>query len=145
MVYVDHIVIARNDAQAISHLTNFLNYQFLLKEFGKFKYFLGFDIGRCSKGIYVCQREYALEIIQDCGMLVAKRDKFPMESRTEGELLEETTSYQRPDLSYSVQILSQFMDNPRQPHFDAANRVVRYLKSSQGQGLFFPSSFYFFI
>jgi hypothetical protein len=52
-------------------------------------------------------------------------------SRTEGELLEDSTSYQRPNLSYSVQILSQFMDkldNPRQPHLDAANRVLRYLK-----------------
>jgi hypothetical protein len=49
LVYVDHIVIARNDAQAISHLTNFLNYQFRVKEFGKFKYFLGFDIGRSKR------------------------------------------------------------------------------------------------
>ena len=76
-------------------------------------------------------------VFQDCG--VAKHDKFPMEpnmklSRIEGELLEDSSSYQRPNLFYSVQILSQFMDkldNPRQPHLDAANKVLRYLKSSQ--------------
>ncbi|XP_059446507.1 uncharacterized mitochondrial protein AtMg00810-like [Corylus avellana] len=73
-------------------------------------------------------------------------------SRTHGELLTDPTSYRRsvgrllyltitrPDISYSVQILSQFMDCPRQPHLDAANRVLRYIKNASGQGLFYPSS-----
>lgn len=45
----------------------------------------------------------------------------------------------RPDLSYSVQQLSQFMSCPRQPHWDAVMHVVRYLKGSISQGLFYPA------
>ncbi|XP_059429327.1 uncharacterized mitochondrial protein AtMg00810-like [Corylus avellana] len=72
-------------------------------------------------------------------------------SKDEGDLLSDSTSYRRlvgrllyltitrPDLAFSVQILSQFMDKPRQPHLDAAHRVLRYLKNSPAQGLLFSA------
>lgn len=44
-------------------------------------------------------------------------------------------SFTRPDLVYTFHILAQFMQEPRQEHWDAAIRVVRYLKGSPGQGI----------
>lgn len=44
----------------------------------------------------------------------------------------------RPDLTYVVNVLSQFVSDPRQDHLDAATRVLRYLKTTLGQGIFFP-------
>ncbi|PHT40219.1 hypothetical protein CQW23_19073 [Capsicum baccatum] len=41
----------------------------------------------------------------------------------------------RPDISYAVQTLSQFMQSPKQSHWEAAVRVVRYLKGTIGQGV----------
>ena len=71
---------------------------------------------------------------------------------TDGDLLIDATNYQRligkliyltitrPEISFSVNKLSQFMQEPRRPHLDAAHRLLRYLKGSPGQGLLFPSN-----
>ncbi|KAL5577274.1 hypothetical protein UlMin_018973 [Ulmus minor] len=44
----------------------------------------------------------------------------------------------RPDISYAVGCLSQFISKPKMPHLHAAQRVLCYLKGVPGQGLFFP-------
>lgn len=46
-------------------------------------------------------------------------------------------THTRRGLLYSVQHLSQFLQEPRLPHFDAALRVVCHLRLNLGQGLFF--------
>ena len=154
LVYVDDEIIASNDSKAISNLISCLNSAFQLKDLGPLKFFLGLEIARNSKGIFVSQRKYALEILDDYGILAAKLDPVPMEpnmklSREDGDLLIHPTSYQRmigrlvyltitrPDISYFVQLLNRFMDSPRKPHLDAANKVLKYLKSSPSQGIFF--------
>ncbi|XP_019263121.1 PREDICTED: uncharacterized protein LOC109240895 isoform X2 [Nicotiana attenuata] len=45
----------------------------------------------------------------------------------------------RPDISFAVQTLSQYMHSPKQSHLDAAKRVVKYVKNAPGQGLLLPS------
>ncbi|CAH9097348.1 unnamed protein product [Cuscuta epithymum] len=45
----------------------------------------------------------------------------------------------RPDICYSVHILSQFMQNPRMAHWEAVLRVLRYLKGRPGQGILLRS------
>jgi hypothetical protein len=70
----------------------------------------------------------------------------------DGAILDDPSSYKRlvgrliyltitrPDLAFAVQHLNQFMQDPRQPHLDAANNLLRYIKQSPGQGIFFPST-----
>ncbi|XP_060211926.1 secreted RxLR effector protein 161-like [Lycium barbarum] len=45
----------------------------------------------------------------------------------------------RPDLAFAVQVLSQYMHTPKQSHWEAALRVVRYIKEVPGLGLLMPS------
>ncbi|XP_070039382.1 secreted RxLR effector protein 161-like [Nicotiana tomentosiformis] len=45
----------------------------------------------------------------------------------------------RLDINYAVQVLSQFVQAPKRSHWDAALRVVRYLKIAPGQGILMRS------
>ncbi|KAL5545404.1 hypothetical protein UlMin_005091 [Ulmus minor] len=72
-------------------------------------------------------------------------------SQDEGDLLPDTSLYRRligkllyltitrPNLSYAVNRLGQFLAQPRLPHFKVVQRVLQFVKGTLGQGLFFPS------
>ncbi|GKE69504.1 uncharacterized mitochondrial protein-like protein [Tanacetum coccineum] len=44
----------------------------------------------------------------------------------------------RPDISYAVQHLSQFVSAPKDAHVQAAMHLLRYLKGIVPKGLFYP-------
>ncbi|RVW60610.1 Retrovirus-related Pol polyprotein from transposon RE1 [Vitis vinifera] len=150
LIYVDDILITGNEANAIVALKQFLHSHFRIKDLGDLKYFLGIEVSRSKKGISISQRKYTLEILKDGGFLGAKPVNFPMEQNIKlsdsGELLKDPSQYRRlvghliyftitrPDITYSVYVLSRFMHAPRRPHMEAALRVLRYLKNSPGQG-----------
>jgi hypothetical protein len=72
-------------------------------------------------------------------------------NNTDGDLLHDPSSFRRlvgrliyltisrPNIVFPVNLLSQFMHQPRQSHYNVVVRVFRYLKASPGQGLYFPS------
>ncbi|KAH9725530.1 protein kinase domain-containing protein [Citrus sinensis] len=157
LVYVDDIVITGNNELAIKALKDFLHHRFHMKDLGILKYFLGIEIARSSKGIFLSQRKYALEILNDAGLLGAKPIDFPMVQNLkldpdDGDILEDPSLFgrlvgrllyltiTRPDLVYSVQKLSQFVSNPRKPHLDVAYKILAFLKSSPGKGILLSSN-----
>lgn len=123
-----------------------------MKDLGPLKYFLGIEVARKETGIYLCQRKYVLDILSEAGLLGVKPASFPLEqnhhlSTSTSPQLVDPTPYRRllgrliylvvtrPDLAFSVHVLSQFMKTPRADHWQAALRVLRYLKSDPGQGI----------
>ena len=46
-------------------------------------------------------------------------------------------NHTRPDIAFSVGVLSRFMNSPRKSHLEAAYRVLAYLKGSMGHGLLY--------
>ncbi|XP_041024273.1 uncharacterized mitochondrial protein AtMg00810-like [Juglans microcarpa x Juglans regia] len=156
LVYVNDIIIGGNSQREIDLLKAHLHRKFKIKELGPLKYFLGLEVARSSTGINVCQRKYTLEILRDSGLLGTKPASIPIElnhklSHTTNEFLQDPTTYSRligrliyltitrPGITYAVNVLSQFMDRPSQAHLHSAYRILRYLKGSIGQAIFFSS------
>jgi hypothetical protein len=46
----------------------------------------------------------------------------------------------RPDISFAVSLVSQFMSAPRYPHWEAVLRIVKYVKLHPGRGLLYRAS-----
>ena len=129
LVYVDDIVLAENDTSACNEFKAYLHDCFSIKDLGPLKYFLGIEVARGPTGLFLGQRKYTLEIVDECGLLGAKPSEFPMDENHKlalatGPLLEDAGRYRRlvgrliylaitrPDICYAVYILSQFMQAP---------------------------------
>lgn len=153
LVYVDDIIITGSSSTQIESLKTHLNEVFKLKDLGNLKYFLGLELARSSKGIFLCQRNYALQILEDTDFLASKPAPLPIDphiklSSSEGVLLDDTTEYRRligrllyltisrPDITFAVHKLSQFVASPRKPHLAAVHTLLRYIKGCSAQGVF---------
>ena len=72
VVYVDDIIITRNDMTGMSSLKSFLHGQFHTKDLGMLKYFLGVEVMRSKLGIFLSQRKYVMDLLSETGKLAAK-------------------------------------------------------------------------
>ncbi|KAE8724764.1 NAD(P)-linked oxidoreductase superfamily protein [Hibiscus syriacus] len=169
LIYVDDLLITGNDSCLINDLKSLLIKKFKMKDLGELKYFLGFKVMRSKEGILINQRKYALELIEESGMSGSKPARTPFEQNvrlttseydelcTQGcnendKLLVEKSVYQRlvgrliylthtrPDITFDVHYLSQFMQQPKESHLHSALRIVRYIKGNPGQWILMDSN-----
>ncbi|RVW93623.1 Retrovirus-related Pol polyprotein from transposon RE1 [Vitis vinifera] len=156
VVYVDDIVITGSDQDGIQKLKQHLFTHFQTKDLGKLKYFLGIEIAQSSSGVVLSQRKYALDILEETGMLDCKPVDTPMDPNVklvpgQGEPLGDPGRYRRlvgklnyltitrPDISFPVSVVSQFLQSPCDSHWDAIIRILRYIKSTPGQGVLYEN------
>jgi len=123
LIYVDDILLTGNDLTEMQHLKECLLRRFHIKDLGDLKYFLGIEFSHSKTSVYMSQRKYTLDILQDVGLTGARPYKFRMEqylklTQDDGELLEDPVKYRRlmgrliylmvtrPDIVFWVRTLS---------------------------------------
>jgi len=152
-IYVDDILLIGNDEQEITSLKAFLDATFKIKDLGPAYFFLGIEVLQTHRGLLLTQRKFTMELLQEYDCLLSTPVICPLDyssklSLDEGPLLSDPTAYRRlvgklnfltnahPDIAFSVQHLSQFLQQPREPHLlHAAFHVLRYLKKEPSLGI----------
>ncbi|XP_052189227.1 uncharacterized protein LOC127799330 isoform X3 [Diospyros lotus] len=154
VVYVDDIVITGDDQDGIIQLKKHLFHHFQTKDLGLLKYFLGIEVVQSSSGIVISQRKYVLDILEKTWMLDYKPIDSPMNLNVkllprQGEAVVDPGRYRRlvgklnyltitrPDISFSVSDVSQFLQSPCDSHWDAVVQILKYIKGAPGKGLLY--------
>jgi hypothetical protein len=121
------------------------------------QYFLGIEISSTSEGFFLSQEKYIQDLLDRASLTDHRTTETPMELNvhlmaTDGEPLEDPTHYRhivwglvylgvtRPDISYSVHILIQFISAFTQIYYSHLLRILCYLHGTISHRLFFPRS-----
>ncbi|XP_047961834.1 uncharacterized mitochondrial protein AtMg00810-like [Salvia hispanica] len=151
------MLITGSSSSAIEHVISSLSKQFSLKDLGEVKHFLGVEVTQTAQGLHLSQGSYIKNIIERVKMQDAKGLPTPMlanlklsndegDPTIDGKLYRSTVgalqyaTLTRPEISYVVNMVSQFMACPLDSHWKAVKRILRYLASSVGYGIHIQAS-----
>lgn len=158
-VYVDDMVIISKDVQRFKNL---INSRYLMEDLGPLKHLLGMKIDRHASSINLSQGLYVDKILSSYGMnncrtvctpLVPNTRLVPATAEEEREFASLNINYRRaigllnylsvstrPDISFAMSQLSQFLEHPGVKHWNACVHLLRYLKGTSTVGLSLGSS-----
>eukprot|EP00253_Pinus_taeda_P034902 PITA_34902 len=151
VLYVDDLILTGSDPNLINHVKSSLKKKFEMTDLGHLHYFLGLQVLQSKEGISLSQSKYACDILRHFHMEDCKPAPSPFQSGVKlsvsctspevdatlyrqlvGKLLYLT--HTRPDLSFAVGLVARFLQNPRESHWKAAKRILRYVREAEYRG-----------
>ena len=146
--YVNDIVVTNTD-KFLHTFIKYLGREFDIKDLGPLHYFLGLQVYKNSDRLHINQVKYAHDLLSKHDLLLSKPICTPMSTKadlqsTNGVLLSDPMIYcdivgslqyltiMRPEFSFAIHCVSQFMNQPRDHHLFAVKRI-----HSLGHGLMF--------
>jgi len=127
---------------------------FEMTDLGKMTFFLGMEVQQKQNEIFICQQKYAKMTLKKFNMEECRSTTTPMNQKEkfckeDGAAKIDETLYKtligclmyltttRPDILNATSILSRYMHYASEIHFQAAKRIVRYMKGTIDYGLKF--------
>lgn len=152
-LYVDDLIFTDNNLKLLAEFKESMSIQFKMTNMGLISYFLGIEVNQTDEGIFISQKKYAKYVLkklkmESCKpMLTLVKERLKLERESGSDLVNSTyfrrlvgslryLTATRPDIVYGVGIISRFMDSPRQSHWQAAKRLLRYVKGTIDEGIF---------
>ena len=158
ILYVDDVLYCAKTQSEIDDFEKMIQKRFSVTIEPQVKRFLGFEIVEDADGITLKQEEYVKRLIQTFRLQNARAVSVPMQSGLDlnannGEEMSDNHLYQallgallyinlqtRPDICYSINVLSRHAKTPTTTHLRLLKHVARYLKGTSGLGLRFNRS-----
>jgi hypothetical protein len=123
-----------------------------MKDLEPLNHFLGVSVQHQADGLFLTQRQFALDILERAGMVDYKPvlmlvDMQARVSAESGPPVADPTHYRsltgplqyltftQPDIAYAVQQICLHMHDPWEPHITAMKRTLRYLRGTLDYGL----------
>ncbi|CAI7850774.1 unnamed protein product [Closterium sp. NIES-54] len=158
LVYVDDLVFASADTEALAHVKSELQKRHTCTDLGELRCYLGLRItrDRAQHTITLTQSHMVQQVLQRFGFTYSSPQSTPLptghslSAPPSDKSVEPSGPYPelvgclmylmtctRPDLAYPLSILARYVapSRHRKEHMDAAKRVLRYLCSTSGMGL----------
>lgn len=154
-IYVDDIIFGSTDSKLCAKFAKLMQDKFEMSMMGELTFFLGLQVKQTEEGILINQTKYTTEILKKFGMENCSAAPTPMNAsikldKNEGGTPVDVSMYRsligsllyltasRPDIMFAVCLCARFQSNPKQSHFIAAKRILKYLKGTQQVGLWYP-------
>jgi hypothetical protein len=159
LIYVDDIIIISSSTTATERLLAQLRDDFAVKDLGTLNYFLGNEVHHYDHGLILTQEKYVCDLLNHTNMATCHGVPTPMLPSDklfldDGDRLspDDATRYRsvvgalqylsltRPDISFAVNKVCQFMSSPTTVHWAAVKQILRYLHDTTAMGLCFTRS-----
>ena len=149
---MDDIIITSSHSVLVNSLIDQLHNQFALKGLGYLSYFLGIQVTCTLSTLHLCQHKYIVDLLHRAQMFDCMHASTPMSTSSslslyDGEPLSDPSLYRsivealqyytitRPDISFSINKVCQFMHSSTTTHWQVVKRILCYLKSTISHGI----------
>ncbi|WZZ37877.1 hypothetical protein YC2023_034136 [Brassica napus] len=151
-LYVDDLIYTGNSYELLNEFRESMKKEFAMTDLGKMKFFLGVEVVQDEQGIFITQKKYAEDVLMKFEMSECNSVKNPMipgqklTKKGAGSAIDPTRFKQlvgslryltatRPDLMFSVNLVSRYMEEPNEEHLLAAKRILRYVQGTSSFGI----------
>ena len=153
-VWVDDLMLFATSINLMEQLAEDLKSIFDVTDLGEPSKIVGIEITHRKHSLTISQPQYIDSILRKHGMQDANPVTTPLDSNVKLEInkneregndnneyasligsLQYLTIATRPDIAYAVNRLASFTANPSFEHYNAAKRVLRYLKGTRNFGI----------
>ncbi|GJW42942.1 ribonuclease H-like domain-containing protein [Tanacetum coccineum] len=121
LIYVDDIILTASCPAVLQQIIGSLNNEFDMTGLGALNYFLGISADRTPTGLFLSHKKYALQLLERAHMVTCNPSRTPIDTESK--------------LGLEVQQVCLYMHDPREPHFVALKRIMRYVWGNVDFGL----------